>query len=237
MPQPLIFDADGTFKLAVFTDLHYGERNGDESWSEWGFQQDVSSTRVMNHVLDEESPNLVVFNGDQVTGENLSPSNASSYLSLVFSAAVSHSTPFTSVYGNHDNAPSISHSLLYAYEKEHFGTLSLTQSTPTSAEDQNGRFNYFLEVWGEEVGFGVPEVILWFFDSRSGIFDDPSDYEDWVDPSVVSWINSTSLSLLEKYGALPPSLAFVHIAPSAAKILKARITPRSHTPMKGFGRH
>lgn len=39
MPQPLIFDADGTFKLAVFTDLHYGERNGDESWSEWGFQQ------------------------------------------------------------------------------------------------------------------------------------------------------------------------------------------------------
>lgn len=140
---------------------------------------------------------LSVFNGDQVTGENLSPSNASSYLSLVFSAAVSHSTPFTSVYGNHDNAPSISHSLLYAYEKEHFGTLSLTQSTPTSAEDQNGRFNYFLEVWGEEVGFGVPEVILWFFDSRSGIFDDPSDYEDWVDPSVVSVSFSSSPCLLQ----------------------------------------
>ena len=37
---------------------------------DWGPAADVKSTRVMNTILDAELPNLVVLNGDLITGEN-----------------------------------------------------------------------------------------------------------------------------------------------------------------------
>ena len=43
----LTFRSDGTFKVTVFSDLHYGEN----AWDTWGPQQDVNSTRLMNTVL------------------------------------------------------------------------------------------------------------------------------------------------------------------------------------------
>src|SRR6201996_3507048 len=54
-----------TFKLAIFSDLHFGEEEHG-----WGIEQDVKSTRVMRSVLRDEAPDLVVLNGDLITGEN-----------------------------------------------------------------------------------------------------------------------------------------------------------------------
>ncbi|KAJ3216109.1 3-oxo-5a-steroid 4- dehydrogenase [Dinochytrium kinnereticum] len=46
---------------------HYGE---DPS-TEWGPEQDRNSTRVIETIIDVESPDFVVLLGDQVTGENV----------------------------------------------------------------------------------------------------------------------------------------------------------------------
>lgn len=35
----LTFNKDGTFKVVLFTDLHYGERDGGNVWAEWGVEQ------------------------------------------------------------------------------------------------------------------------------------------------------------------------------------------------------
>lgn len=51
----LTFRSNGTFKITVFSDLHYGEN----AWDVWGPQQDVNSTRLMNTVLDSEKPDFV----------------------------------------------------------------------------------------------------------------------------------------------------------------------------------
>jgi hypothetical protein len=51
----LSFKKDGTFKLTVFSDLHYGEN----PWDVWGPQQDVNSTRLMKKVLTDEKPDYV----------------------------------------------------------------------------------------------------------------------------------------------------------------------------------
>jgi len=74
--QPLRFTADGTFQLCVFEDLHFGEAEN----LVWGPQQDVNTTRVMNTVLDVESPQLVVLNGDLITGENTYLPNSTHYV-------------------------------------------------------------------------------------------------------------------------------------------------------------
>ena len=51
----LTFRRDGTFKITVFSDLHFGEN----PWDSWGPQQDVNSIQLMNTVLTSEKPDYV----------------------------------------------------------------------------------------------------------------------------------------------------------------------------------
>lgn len=48
----IAFKPDGTFKITVFSDLHFGEN----PWDEWGPEQDRNSTKLMRKVLKEERP-------------------------------------------------------------------------------------------------------------------------------------------------------------------------------------
>lgn len=51
----ITFREDGTFKITVFSDLHFGEN----PWDAWGPQQDVNSTRLMRTVLSSEKPDYM----------------------------------------------------------------------------------------------------------------------------------------------------------------------------------
>ena len=51
----LTFKPDGTFKLTIFSDLHFGEN----PWDLWGPQQDVNSIALMRTVLADEKPDYV----------------------------------------------------------------------------------------------------------------------------------------------------------------------------------
>ncbi|SCZ99631.1 BZ3500_MvSof-1268-A1-R1_Chr3-1g06170 [Microbotryum saponariae] len=211
---------NGVFRTTVFTDLHYGEAQGTD-WQPWGIEQDINSTLVMDTVLQAEKPHLVVFNGDQVTGEGLLAENATLAYDRCLEATVNSRLPFAAIYGNHDNSVNISHTKLYQHEKSNYRRWSMTQANPDSANDQNGIYNYVLPVF-ENNAATSPSLLLWFFDSRSGIFDDPAQYEDWVDPKVSSWIKSTADCILSTYNlrSLPPSLTFVHIPVSRMNQLK-----------------
>jgi hypothetical protein len=48
----LTFLRDGTFKISVFSDLHFGEN----PWDTWGPEQDVNSTKLIETVLADERP-------------------------------------------------------------------------------------------------------------------------------------------------------------------------------------
>jgi hypothetical protein len=55
--QPLLrLNDNNEFHIAIFSDLHYGEEEDG-----WGIDQDVNSTRVMNHILDSEDPDFVIL--------------------------------------------------------------------------------------------------------------------------------------------------------------------------------
>ena len=49
------FKSDGTFKITIFSDLHFGEN----PWDDWGPKQDASSIKLMNTVLSDEKPDYV----------------------------------------------------------------------------------------------------------------------------------------------------------------------------------
>ncbi|KAL0359578.1 UNVERIFIED_CONTAM: putative inactive purple acid phosphatase 16 [Sesamum angustifolium] len=89
------------FKIALFADLHFGE----DAWTEWGPRQDVNSVGVMATVLEKEQPDFVVYLGDVITANNIMIKNASIYWDQAVSPARVRGIPWSSVFGNHDDAP------------------------------------------------------------------------------------------------------------------------------------
>ncbi|KAG8648949.1 probable inactive purple acid phosphatase 16 isoform X1 [Manihot esculenta] len=98
----LRFNGGGSFKVALFADLHFGE----DAWTDWGPQQDVNSIKVMSTVLDLETPaDFVIYLGDVITANNIPIANASLYWDQALSPTRARGIPWASVFGNHDDAP------------------------------------------------------------------------------------------------------------------------------------
>ncbi|XP_057982694.1 probable inactive purple acid phosphatase 16 isoform X2 [Malania oleifera] len=93
--------AGSSFKIALFADLHFGE----DAWTDWGPLQDRNSIRVMSTILDQETPDFVIYLGDVITANNIPIQNASLYWDQAISPARARGIPWASVFGNHDDAP------------------------------------------------------------------------------------------------------------------------------------
>ncbi|KAL3461214.1 Metallo-dependent phosphatase-like protein [Aspergillus heterothallicus] len=208
----LRFKEDGTFQISIFEDLHFGEN----AWDSWGPEHDLRSVGVINNVLDAESPDLVVLNGDLITGENGFLENATVYIDQIVAPLVDRGLTWASTYGNHDHQYNLSATDLLARENQYPNS-----RTQHMVMDKNaGVTNYYLPVLSS-AGDGVPSLILWFFDSRGGNYfrdlaEPDTPQPNWVDQSVVTWFSETSAALSAQYGKTIPSLAFVHIPTNAS---------------------
>lgn len=222
-PPPLTASSSNTFTIAVFSDLHYGEEENG-----WGIDQDIKSTRATSTLLDLERPDLVVLNGDLVTGENTFRHNASHYVHQIVAPMVARRVPWASTYGNHDSKFNLSRDDLLRQERR-YPLLSHTApgytpgfggASAKGAARSPGVTNYRLLVLGHGIGgIPTPRAVLWFFDSRGGCAyqSDRSDRDNlpnWVDPRAARWFASEHARLRDEFGPLP-SVAFVHIPPAA----------------------
>ena len=215
----LRLDSDGSFKLTIFNDLHFGEAED----TLWGPEQDVKSVQVMNSVLDSENTTgLVVLNGDLITGEHTFFQNSTKYLDAVVAPLVKRGVSWASTYGNHDSDFNLSREAIFAEESKY--TLSRTKNM-VSASDA-GVSNYYLPVYGQDPV--IHEFLLWFFDSRGGnYFQQESDtgrsvpQPNWVAQSVVDWFAETRCALEKKHKRIVPSVAFVHIPSNAMAAFQA----------------
>ena len=205
-PPPEIFIPAGSksIKLLIFSDLHFGE---DEST--FGPEQDRNTLRVMRQTLAFESPDLVVIDGDLITGENTFVENATSYVDMLAQPMLARGVPWASVYGNHDESAGLEREKILGREMEVGAGLCLTRNM--AGGDGIGVTNYYVLVKGED---GKPVAVLWFFDSRGGQrFGDGEDVPMFVHPETVRWFERTRDGLEERYGPMQ-SLAFVHVPPS-----------------------
>ncbi|PYI10931.1 Metallo-dependent phosphatase [Aspergillus sclerotiicarbonarius CBS 121057] len=209
----LQFTSNGTFHLTVFEDLHYGEAED----TDWGPEQDVESRAVMNTVLDNENPQLVILNGDLITGEDTFLSNATDYIDEIVAPLVERNLLWASTYGNHDSDYNLSRNAILEREQSYPNSLT----TSMVAGKLAGVSNYYLPVYPSDSSQTTPALIMWFFDSRGGNYyqelEDGNEVPQpcWVDESVVTWFVETNANLTKQYGKVIPSIAFYHIPVNA----------------------
>ncbi|KAI5121439.1 hypothetical protein M0805_006200 [Coniferiporia weirii] len=217
----VIFKPDGTFKITVFSDLHFGEN----PWDTWGPEQDVNSTRLMRTVLSSEKPDYVVLNGDLITGENTFRENSTKLIDEIMIPINEAQVKFSSTYGNHDNEANITHFEEIKRELE-VAPRSYTRLAPPGVGGEEGPGNYWVPVYTKETD-AVPSLVLWFFDSRGGFNKGTGTIAvpDWVDETVADWIESETTAMNEAWG--PPedraALVFVHIPPHVIQPLQTNL--------------
>ncbi|EAQ90345.1 hypothetical protein CHGG_02280 [Chaetomium globosum CBS 148.51] len=228
--SPLRFRADGTFHISIFEDLHFGEN----AWDAWGPQQDVQSVKVINTVLDSEPDiDLVVLNGDLITGDNTFLENSTDYVDQIVRPFAERGLTWASTYGNHDNHFNISGAHILAREKR-WANSRTTQMVPSPDGDDVGVSNYYLPVYPADctpddppsaLSPCPPKLLLWFFDSRGGFRYQQRNrttnallpLPNWVDARVVNWFRQTTTTL-------------THTPPTKHTDTQSRPSPFVHIP-------
>ncbi|PPR03658.1 hypothetical protein CVT24_007772 [Panaeolus cyanescens] len=226
----LTFRPDGTFKITVFSDLHFGEN----PWDDWGPIQDVNSLALMRKVLADEKPDYVVINGDLMTGENTFRENSTSLVDKIMGPLNEAKVPFSSTHGNHDNQANITH-LEEILREQKVAPLSYTRASPVGVGGAGGPGNYWVPIY-RKAHDRSPALVLWFFDSRGfSPGPDSTAVPDWVDASVGDWIKSESQLMDEAWGhpASRGALAFVHIPPHAIQAVQPNIDSERNPGLNG----
>lgn len=186
---------------------------------------------VLNKVLDYDTPDLVVLNGDLITGENTFLENSTDYVDMLVAPMAERGLSWASAYGNHDHQPNISGATILARESTYPGSRT---SKMVDGRDA-GVSNYYLPVYPSDcadVTTCAPSLLLWFFDSRGGYMYQEWDEQgqqviqpNWVDFSVVQWFQQTNAALVSQHQKIIPSLAFTHIPTEASRVLQDQRPP------------
>jgi len=233
LDRTLRFQRDGTFHVSVFEDLHFGEAED----LLWGPQQDYNTTNlVMYPILDKEPSQLVVLNGDLITGENTYKENSTNYVDEVVRPLVREKKLWASTYGNHDSSYNLSRANMYAREQTYPNSLT---GNAVSAAD-SGVTNYYLPIYpANSSNTTLPSFILYFFDSRGGDYYQEQNsttsgliaQPNWVTDPVVSWYRSTMANFTAANNGVPiPSIAFVHIPIAAMAVFQAQGVSATREP-------
>lgn len=186
--EPLKFNADGSFKIVQFTDLHYNAVKPESR---------IVLKRI-DEVLSAESPDLVV-----ITGDIIYSSPAKDALKNVFECVSAHGVPFCAVFGNHDADFGTSKDEMYDYIRRFPGCVM---------PERGGSYDYALPVLASGVADEAAGV-LYFIDSNAHIFEDGKFVGyDYIKEPQIEWYKSTSVTFTAANGGSPlPSLAFFHI--------------------------
>lgn len=190
----LRFKADGTFRIAHITDLHYGE----------GPATDTKSDRAQQTLLKTSNPDLVVFGGDMVSGyawkgeKNWFKSHWQRLIGPVLEAE----RPYASILGNHDGEADLSRREIIELDIASGQGLSFTRQAPSQTV---GASNYYLDIF-DQLGRSVKGRI-WFLDSMNKGCGDIDAGWGCVEKETVDWVERAHAYLPK----VETSIAFIHI--------------------------
>eukprot|EP01132_Coremiostelium_polycephalum_P010770 gene10770-13187_t len=182
--------------------VHYGEGEN----TDWGPEQDKNSTRVMKTILEIENPDLVIFTGDIITGNNIL-NNASIYWMEALKVVMGMGIPWAVAFGNHDDLASGAggtRSDLMAFD---INLGSFSQFGPNNIP---GISNYHLEIY--DMFLDEVQAVIWIFDSGdiSCVNNTASYCNTYITEEQVDWYLSEASFLYELTGPVWAS-AFFHI--------------------------
>ncbi len=185
----LTFGDDGKFKIMVINDTHDDETT------------DKRLVKGLTAALEQEKPDLVVFNGDIFYERFISPSKAKLCKSMdgIFSVVEAAEVPFALTFGNHDTQYGVSAEELMDYVRANF-----TYCVANSNGPDAGTYN--LPIYSADGSIGAN---VYLFDTHSK--DENGDY-DGVSEEQIAWYEAVSDSLkAQNGGEAVPSYVFEHI--------------------------
>jgi len=201
----LRFNTDGTFTIVHFTDTQ------DDH------EVDPRTVRLMEAVLDDQRPDLVVFTGDNIRSGPNTADEARAAMDAIVRPVESRGIPWLLSFGNHDEDQTPSTGMDEAAMLDYYMSFpnNLNRIGPAGVhgtgnthvlirgtDDGGPRFN----VWALDSGRYSPDTIA----GQSVEADGLRTY-DWIRPSQVSWFVRTSEALEAEHGRGIPALMFFHI--------------------------
>lgn len=201
----LRFGPDGMFNIVHFTDVQDDQ------------EIDPRTARLIEAVLDDQSPDLVVFTGDNVRSGPEVPEDVYRAIDEFVRPVEARGIPWLVTFGNHDE----DHTPATGVGED--GMLAYYRSFPSNvngpgAQGVYGTGNMHLLVFGSEGE--EPGLVVWAMDSGryardsiagQSLAEDGLRTYDWIRPSQVGWYTRKSGELESRYGRRIPGLMFFHI--------------------------
>ncbi|MFI6424838.1 metallophosphoesterase family protein [Promicromonospora sp. NPDC050880] len=198
----LRFGRDGKFKVVQFNDTQDDEKI------------DRRTLELMRAVLDDERPDLVVLNGDNITGGCDTPLEMRQAMNNVVQPMEERAIPWAVTFGNHDEDSTPDSGVDEADMLAFYRSYRHNVNGPT-APGVTGQGNSNVLIEGRD---GRPAFNLWLLDSGryapdtlAGQDFDGYPHWDWLRMDQVKWYYDTSVQLERRYGRVIPSLMFIHI--------------------------
>lgn len=211
----LSVEEDGKFKVIQIGDLHLGIGKGecsDEFPKHESCDADPKTITFIEKVLDIESPNLVVFTGDQIMGDKSIQDSESSLLKAL-APVIRRKIPWALVWGNHDDEGSLTRWQLSELTAKL--PYSLFHISPKDTKDNSfGVGNYVHQV--VDSSQEKPLITLYFLDShkysRTGKIYPGYDWIKEAQWKYMKQLYDEQLSQSISNASIPHlSLAFFHI--------------------------
>ncbi|GIO34084.1 MULTISPECIES: metallophosphoesterase family protein [Paenibacillus] len=196
MNKSLKFRDDGTFVIVQFTDVEFIDEFDYDPESP---KLDEETRRLMEMVIREERPDLVVFTGDVIASARTKDPTAS--FRRAVAVAEDNRVPWAAVFGNHDSEGHVTRAEMHRLQLQH--EYCVAKADPPGV---SGAGNFLLTVQDDG---GKAGAALYFLDS--GDYSPFGGY-DWIRRDQINWYVSESRALTELNGGMPlPALAFFHI--------------------------
>jgi hypothetical protein len=199
------FRADGTFTIVQFTDTQDDQ------------DIDPRTVRLMEAVLDDKKPDLVVFTGDNVRSGPETTQDVWTAIEHIAAPLEEREIPWLIAFGNHDEDHTSRTGVDRGELLERYMSYpnNLNRLGPQGVHG-TGNFHQLIlgsihdqpvfNIWSLDSGGYSPDTIAGQVVAADGL---PG--WDIIRPDQVSWYYDTSLKLEESYGTPIPALAFFHI--------------------------
>ncbi|MBK1787534.1 metallophosphoesterase family protein [Prauserella cavernicola] len=199
----LRFRKDGTYKIVQFNDTQDDERI------------DRRTLELMNAVLDDERPDLVILNGDNITGGCDTELEMRQAMNNVVQPMEERKIPWAITYGNHDEDSTETAGLDESEMLEFYRSYdhNVNERGPRGVTG-TGNMNLFVRASRGN----KPKFNLWLLDSGRYAPETLAgqDFEgyptwDWLRMDQVAWYYQRSTEIERQAGRKVPGLMFIHI--------------------------
>ncbi|MFA6359584.1 MAG: metallophosphoesterase family protein [Dysgonamonadaceae bacterium] len=189
--QKLVFNENGTFKIAQFTDMHYVHGNPKSD----------TTLLILKRILDAEKPDLIVFTGDIVTTKEVKKG-----WDTITKFAIDRQIPFAVTFGNHDDEQGVSRSeLAYLITQYPYNVNKVLEDGLLAS------LNNVVPVYGSKKNMQVKSAIYLIDSNAYSTISGVGGY-GWITTDVIEWYKKQSIRLTINNNLQPvPSVAFFHI--------------------------